>query len=325
MGIIDMLAEKARQEQAAAAPAPVQPAPALIPPGTPTPAVSLAEIEADRQARKAAAEFARVDPEAAMAGAVAIPAPPEPKLIPIGTPTPAVSPEEIAADREARRLAMEAAQSTQPATAPSVQAPAALAQAPIEPVPPIAQEVPAELTAPAAPALPEQEEAAFAAGQPLVPEQSTIGLPSTPAEPTFGEKLGSIAKKRGKGFLDALQAGLYNFAGITKPTDYEKQVETEAAEKKDLLDKQWQQQLMKIQSDFQAAQSQMDREFSISVAQAKNAWDVQAAKDAHAQQSQENALDRQNNLDVATQEYQQQKTMTLDQIRQLIQSTYGGQ
>jgi hypothetical protein len=300
MGIFDFLAEKARAEQATATPAPV-----VIPQGTPTPAVSPAEIESDRQARQAAAEFARVDPEAAMAGAVAIPAPPKPKLIPIGTPTPAVSPEEIAADREARRLEAEAAgariageqaAAMEPAAAPI--APEAAISTPVEQVPPIAQNVPAEVTAPA-------------------PAAAAV-------EPTFAEKLNTVAKKRGRGFLDALQAGLYNFAGITKPTDYEKRVEAEAAETKDLLDKQWQQQLMKIQSDFQAQQAQMDRDFSIAVAQAKNQWDVQAAKDAHAQQSQENELDRESAMQRVTAQNQQQSAMTMDQIRQLIQSTYGG-
>jgi hypothetical protein len=184
----------------------------------------------------------------------------------------------------------------EPAAAPVV--PETTIPTPVEQVPPIAQEVPAEVTPPA-------------------PAAATV-------EPTFAEKLNAVAKKRGRGFLDALQAGLYNFAGITKPTDYEKRVEAEAAEKKDLLDKQWQQQLMKIQSDFQAQQAQMDRDFSIAVAQAKNQWDVQAAKDAHAQQSQENELDRESAMQRVTAQNQQQSAMTMDQIRQLIQSTYGG-
>jgi len=305
MGIIDMLAEKAEKEQAAAA---ATPAPAVIPVGTPTPAVTPAAIEADKAARLAAANFARTDPEAAMAGATVAPAPPAPALIPLGTPTPAVSLEEIAADREARRLAAEAAKNqaggvpvAAPATAPIT--PEAAAQTPIETVPPIAQE------ARAVTALPEEA---------VVPAQA---MPAADVEPTFQEKLGSIAKRRGRGFLDALQAGLYNFAGINKPTDYEKQVEAEAADKKDLLDKQWQMQMAKISQDFQARQAAMDRDFSIMVAKAKNDWDVQAAKDAHQQQSSENALDRQSAMKVATVNHQ----MTLDQIKQLIASTYGGQ
>lgn len=334
MGIMDLLnpaaieadkearkkaAESARADPAAAmkdvtvvAPAPAPVEPALIPPGTPTPAVNLAEIEADRQARSAAAERAREDPAAFAAGVVEVPAPPEPKLIPPGTPTPAVSLEEIAADREARRLNAEALRASlaEKASAPGAAGEAAPALAPV-----------AEAPAAEAPVISDQAPAA-----PLPPaEQMTQGQPIAMAEPTFAEKLNTVAKKRGRGFLDALQAGLYNFAGITKPTDYEKRVEAEAAETKDLLDKQWQQQMLKIQSDFQARQSEMDRDFSMAVAQAKNNWDVQAAKDAYAQQSKENKLDRQNNLDVANKEYQQQKMMTLDQIRQLIQSTYGGQ
>ncbi|HXK36979.1 MAG TPA: hypothetical protein VJ553_05360 [Candidatus Paceibacterota bacterium] len=317
MGIIDMLAEKARQEQAAAA---APPAPAVIPAGTPTPAVTSAAIQADRQARKEAAELARVNPEAAMAGVQVVSAPPEPKLIPVGTPSPAVTPEQVAADQEARRLEMEAAKaklagsSATTAPAAALITPEAAIETPIEQVPPIAQQVQATP--------PEQEEAAFAAGQSLVPEQSTVGLP---VEPTFAEKLSTVAKKRGRGFLDALQAGLYNFAGITKPTDYEKRIEAEATEKKDLLDKQWQAQMTQIGQDFQARQAAMDRDFSIMVAKAKNDWDVQVAKEAHQQQSAENVLDRQSAMQRVTAQNQQQKQMTMDQIKQLITSTYGGQ
>lgn len=323
MGIIDLLAEKAEAAQAA----PV--VPAAIPLGTPTPAVTPAEIQADKADRQAAAALAKQDPEAAMAGATIIPSPPkkkfvegfmptvEPAVIPLGTPTPAVSPGEIAADREARREAAEAMRAGLAGGAPA-EAPAAPAAPAVAPVTTATAEIPLiAQQAQATTAIPEEA---------VAPAQA---MPAVDVEPTFQQKLGSIAKRRGRGILDALQAGLYNFAGITKPTDYEKRVEAEAAEQKDLLDKQWQMQLAKIQQDFQANQAVMDRDFSLAVAKAKNDWDVQAAKDAYARQKQENALDRQSAMNIATAQHQQGTAAAVgdarDKFGKLIQSRYGGQ
>lgn len=299
MGIIDMLAEKSRAEQAAEA-AKGQEHVALqddisklkqipaIDASTPTPAVGQGSMIDDKIARAQAMELARVDPEAAMAGATVVSAPPAQKIIPKGEPNPAV--------------------------AAGVGQPATIATEP-EQIPPVGTQKPAEPGT--SPSIMDLEQ----------PDQRMAQTPAPPAaavaEPSFADKLKAIEKKRGRGFLDALQAGLYNFAGITKPTDYEKRVEAEAQEKKDLLDKQWQQEMMKIQQDFQDRQGILEREFQATIAKAKNDWDVQAAKEAYAQQAEQNRLDRQTQLQVAGVRNQQQKAMTLEDLRKSIADWLG--
>lgn len=299
-----------------AAPAPV---PAVIPIGTPAPAVTLAKVASDKQARLNFAEFAAQNPDAAMAGATPYPAPPKPKLIPIGTPSPAVTPEEVAADREARRLAMESMKNGlggAPVDGTAAPAPAVAPVAtPNEQVPPIMQQA----------QLPPEDQKALSTAADAVDQAQAKGEPTEKAEATFAEKLKAIAKKTGQGILDILQAAAYGYAGVNKQTRLETQVATDAQEKKDLLDHQWQMQMQKITQDFQSTQARMDRDFSLSVSQAKNDWEVQAAKDAYAQQSKENELDRQNSMNIAKEAYKQQTATTLDQINQLIQARYGAQ
>jgi hypothetical protein len=324
-----VLVEQAKTDPAAAmagatiaTPAPVPPAPAVIPLGTPAPAVSPVEIEADRAARLEAAKFAAVDPEAAMAGAEVYPPPPTPKLIPIGTPSPVPTLDEIAADK-ARRLEI-AKEFGRGEGAPLTAAPIAQPAVPggqaakVEAVPPITQEVQAAQ-------LPPEDQKALTTAAAAVDQAQAKGQPTEKAEATFAEKLKAIAKKTGQGVLDILQAAAYGYAGVDKQTRLEKQIESDAQEKKDLLDNQWQLQMQKISQDFQSRQAEMDRDFSMTVAKAKNDWDVQAAKEAYEQEAEQNKLDRQNAMSVATANHQQQSAVTLDQLKQMLASAYGGQ
>jgi len=265
---------------AATTPAETTVAPKIIPAETPTPAVTPLDVAADRQARAEAAAAALANPAGAMNDAVAVAPGITPKLIPVGTPSPAVTPRDVAADKLARIEAMEAmrgqlAEGAAPAItpAPAVTPPAAAAHAETpapEEVPPIGAQAPAETGAVSSMMDLEQPDQRMAQDlQQQQQNQATLAVAEQiKKEPKIGEKLLKLAKMTGKGILELIQGFAAGYSGSNIPL--ESQIRREEKAAKDKLDAAKASE--EAQRTFQTEMAKAEQDFNMRIAQLQDEW-----------------------------------------------------
>lgn len=174
-----------------------------------------------------------------------------------------------------------------------------------EAVPPAIAQTPP--TAPLAPV-------ASAAGSPAPPMTDVRSAQYAPQgdavqqalqDPDAVEKISKIAKKRGRGILDALQAGLYGFAGINKETDYEKAQATEQKAEEQAKNQAFAKMMADLDQKNADRRQEIEHQFQMDVTQARNQWDTSAAERAYQQQSSENALSRKGDMEIAKERWVQ--------------------
>jgi len=126
-------------------------------------------------------------------------------------------------------------------------------------------------------------------------------LPPSPQDPSFWDKIGKIAKDTGKGITDVLGTALAGYnAGLTgKTLDFNTTVQgmekQQANQEKQQASSYLQQfKVLDAQQSFQNKQAQLDRDHDTAIQNAKTQEEKDAANKAYAQQSKENALNREN-------------------------------
>jgi hypothetical protein len=151
-------------------------------------------------------------------------------------------------------------------------------------------------------------------------------------DPDAVEKIAKIAKKRGRGILDALQAGLYGFAGINKETGYEK--EQAAAQK--AAEQEKDQAFARMMADLDQKNAdrrqEIEHQFQMGVAQARNQWDVDSAERAYQVTAEQSKLNRESDLAIAKERWVQEAARAgknpaeaLKEFQKKLAETYGGQ
>jgi hypothetical protein len=142
---------------------------------------------------------------------------------------------------------------------------------------------------------------------PEVPAPGPEGtLAATSGEPPgWADKISTIAKKRGRGFLDALQAGLYGFAGVDKATDYEQAQAQEAKAAERAQDQAFAQMMGEVEQKNADRRMELEHNFQKDISEARNRWDSTAAERGYEVGAEQSALNRKADLELAKERWVQ--------------------
>lgn len=230
--------------------------------------------------------------------------------------------------QESDRAAMLKEQTAVPVPAPETAPPPASSTPPAAPIAPVTAVAGSPFVPVAPPASP---------APPMTDVRSAQYAPNADAvqqalqDPDAVEKIAKIAKKRGRGILDALQAGLYGFAGIDKPTEYEKAQEAEQKAQEKEEDQAFAKIMAELDQKNAERRQEIEHQFQMGVAQARNQWDVNSAERAYQVTAEQSGLNRQSDLEIAKERWVQAAARTgktpaeaLKEFQEKLAETYGG-
>ncbi len=165
---------------------------------------------------------------------------------------------------------------------------------------------------------------------PVTEKKETVIEPAAQAQeivkknnPDFWHQLVETAKNMGIGILDVIQAAAYGYSGNQKATRLETEISNKQKIKEKELDQAFQKNLMDIQMKHDAAMQKMTADLNMQLAQAKNQWDVDNAKQNYDFQASQNELDRKANMDVVKQKYVEEAKGQMGSLEGLKQAIAG--
>lgn len=139
-----------------------------------------------------------------------------------------------------------------------------------------------------------------------VPEAQAPAVATAAMDPTLYDKMKYLAAqppkspKKGATLAERLQTALYNFSGVNRETNFERRTKQEAEAEKTAQNQAWQEKIVEIQNRYQSAMQERAAVLQKQLAVAKNQWDVEAAKTAYQQAAAQADLDRKHAVQMAT-------------------------